>query len=322
MKFWRFFLISVLLLGVTSCKKKSNSRRDLATVPVDFQMTDISAEMYNTKIPFDRFKNQYRWFLDPDVPDSVYIKKRSDVEEMKIYREALQKLDVQNLKAGLTGLFGRVKNFDTHFQPPHVYLFSSATQMALEPILYAADKDLLFIDLSGFLGEQSKYYDWTEQYFRSSMTPQNLLPKTSYALADQFVGQSLGSAKFIDQIVTEGKKMALQDSFLPDEPDHLKFGYTAKQQEWAVQNEAQVWNFFVENNLIYSDSPDLYERFIAPGPFSKFYAPIDNEAAPRIGAWIGWQICREYLEKHPDVSLKEFLQTDASTLFTQSGYRP
>ena len=68
-----------------------------------------------------------------------------------------------------------------------------------------------------------------------------------------------------------------RQAFLPDFPDYLKMNYTQKQYEWAIANEANIWNFFVENNLVFSDDTRLGERFIKPGPFSKFYTEIDND---------------------------------------------
>jgi hypothetical protein len=74
--------------------------------------------------------------------------------------------------------------------------------------------------------------------------------------------------------------------------------YTQKQYEWATGNEANIWNYFVESNLIFGDDPRLGERFISPGPFSKFYTEIDNESSPQIGIFTGWQICKAYLKEN------------------------
>ena len=70
--------------------------------------------------------------------------------------------------------------------------------------------------------------------------------------------------------------------------------YTPKQYDWAKENEVNIWNFFVENNLIFSDDIRLSERFIKPAPFSKFYTEIDNESSPQIGIFIGWEICKKF----------------------------
>ena len=54
----------------------------------------------------------------------------------------------------------------------------------------------------------------------------------------------------------------------------------------------------------------------------KFYLEqIDNDSPGRVGRYIGWQIVKQYMDKHP-VSLKKLLITDAETIFKTSKYKP
>ena len=82
-----------------------------------------------------------------------------------------------------------------------------------------------------------------------------------------------------------------------------------------------IYNYFVENDLLFSDDNRLDERFLAKAPFSKFYREQDNLSPGKIGVWLGWQIVQSYL-KHNDVSLQEFLKKDETELFNQSKYKP
>ena len=48
-----------------------------------------------------------------------------------------------------------------------------------------------------------------------------------------------------------------------------------------------------------------------------------NESAPKLGVWTGWQIVRLYMEKHPDVTLKDLmLDNDYQKILTDANYRP
>ena len=62
-------------------------------------------------------------------------------------------------------------------------------------------------------------------------------------------------------------------------------------------------------------------RFIKPASFSKFYFEIDNETPGRVGAWVGWQIVRAFMENNK-VSVQDLLVADAKTIFEQSHYKP
>jgi hypothetical protein len=194
--------------------------------------------------------------------------------------------------------------------------------MVQDPIFYDPKGNLLFIDVTGFMGEGNPNYKGLEMYFQKSMNPNNIVPKAAQIFAEGFVKESPDHQKFIDMMILNGKIMILKDAFLPTYPEYLKMNYTQKQYEWAVANEANIWNYFVENNIIFGDDHRLEDRFIAPGPFSKFYTEIDNESSPQVGIFTGWQICKEYLKQKPEVTLQDFLNTDATVIFNQSGYKP
>jgi uncharacterized protein YjaZ len=83
----------------------------------------------------------------------------------------------------------------------------------------------------------------------------------------------------------------------------------------------QIWKYFIENKLLYSTDADLYTRFVANAPFSKFYIDIDKESPGKIGVWLGWQIVRSYMNNN-NVTLQQLLQTSAEEIFKKSKYKP
>ncbi|MEC5394987.1 gliding motility lipoprotein GldB [Bergeyella sp. RCAD1439] len=322
MKFFRFwpFWAFLMLGSLSSCQKETpNPWEHPVQVTEKTNITDLSKSFYDPTYPLDTFKAKYPWFQG-SVSDEDFVQRRKDPEEIKIYQTAVKKIDQGKLENDLNQLFSRVKHYFPQFAPPKVYLFSSALQMAKDPVFFIPSENLLFIDITGFLGENAPEYQGMENYFKKSMNPNNLLPKVAATIAENFV--KYDNTKFIDQLVSNGKIMILQDAFLPETQDHLKIGYSLPQYEWAKANESNIWNYFVENNLLFSDDQRLAERFIAPGPFSKFYTEIDNESSPQIGIFTGWQIARTYYKKHPETPLQEFLKMDNQTLFNQAVYKP
>lgn len=324
MKIFRITALSLgLVLALNSCKKETRNPWDVEvkTPAEKVEITDISKAFYDQNLPLDRFKAEFPWFQGT-VSDADFVKRRTDEGETKIYKEAIAKIDQKKLQTDLHGLFSHIKYYFPEFKSPKVYLFSSALQMVQDPVFYDVKGNLLFIDVTGFLGEGNKHYKGLEMYFQKSMNPNNIVPKVAQIFAEGFVKESPDHQKFIDTMILNGKIMILKDAFLPTYPEYLKMNYTRKQYEWAVDNEANIWNYFVENNLIFGDDHRLEDRFIAPGPFSKFYTEIDNESSPQAGVFTGWQICKEYLKEKPDTPLRDFLKTDATIIFNQSGYKP
>lgn len=313
---------SFVLMSWVSCSKEPENRWkiEVQTPAEQVQLTDISKIFYDPAVSTTAFSQQFPWFQGT-VPAEDFEKRRADSSEIKIYQEALKKIDQKKLAQDLQNLFSHIKYYFPQFRAPKVYIFSSALQMAQSPILFDAETNFLFIDLSGFLGEKNLNYTGLELYFQKSMNPENIIPKVSRTFAETIVPYSGKSQKFIDLMVYNGKVMTLQDAFLPDTPDYLKIDYTKAQMDWAKQNEANIYNYFVESNLIFGDDHRLAERFIAPAPFSKFYTEIDNQSSPMIGIFTGWQICRSFLAKHEDVKLTDFLQMDATKIFNEGGYK-
>ncbi|WEK71602.1 MAG: gliding motility protein GldB [Candidatus Chryseobacterium colombiense] len=323
MKIFRIAILSsILVLSLQSCKKEQESqwKVEIEKPAEKVQVVDISKMFYDKNVPLEQFKTQFPWFQGT-VSDEDFSKRRTDANEIKIYNEAIHKIDVNKLQTELQELFSHIKYYFPKFKSPKVYLFSSALQMIQDPIIYDEKSGFLFIDITGFMGDGNPNYKGLELYFQKSMNPANIVPKVSQIFAENIVTASTGQ-KFVDQLILNGKIMTLQDAFLPDFPDYLKMNYTQKQYDWAVTNEANIWNYFVESNLVFSDDPRLVERFISSGPFSKFYTEIDNESSPQIGIFTGWQICKSYLKQNPETKLLDFLKMDAQTIFNQSGYKP
>ena len=321
MKFLKYAVVAAAF-SVISCGKSEGNRWDVAVnqTAEPLHLTDISEKFYDLNFPFSQFKAEFPWFQGT-VPDEEYAQRRQDSAEVRIYREALVKLDKSRIQKDLQNLFSHVKYYFPKFESPKVFLYSSALLGATDPVFYKADGNMLFIDITGFLGENHSLYKSIPLYFQKSMTPQNLVPKVAEILANELVMDGSGRTKFTDKMVREGKILILQDAFLPNTSDHLKIGYTQPQYQWAKDNEENIWNYFVENNLLFSDNEGLGDRFLAPGPFSKFYTEIDNQSSPRIGAFTGWQICRSYFKKNPETKLTDFLKMDAIEIFNGSAYK-
>lgn len=324
MKFLRYSAFTAfLILSAAACKKDEADRWavEIKNPVKSVEITDISKEFYDPAVPLETFKQKYPWFQGT-VSDEDYQTRRADAEEIRIYKEAASKISVAKLRQDLASLFSHIKNYFPQFPVPKVYLYSSALQSIDDPIFYHPQENLLFIDISAFMGNGNANYKGYLQYMQASMNPENIVPKVSQIFAMNIVPPSRDHQKFIDQIVYQGKLMTLQDAFLPQTPDHLKMNYTEKQWQWAATNEENIWNYFVENNLVFSDDARLGERFIQQGPFSKFYTEIDNESSPQIGIFTGWQICRSYLREHPDTKLQDFLKMNATEIFNASEYQP
>ncbi|WP_146037468.1 hypothetical protein [Bacteroidetes bacterium endosymbiont of Geopemphigus sp.] len=113
--------------------------------------------------------------------------------------------------------------------------------------------------------------------------------ETVRSIASKNVFYNPDTGDFLDEMIYQGKFMLVVDVLLPDSSDEEKMGCTSKQLHWSrsIGNKGYVWTYLIDNQLLFSKKKKLYERFIAPGPFSKFYTEINRSSPGRLGVCLG-----------------------------------
>ncbi len=128
------------------------------------------------------------------------------------------------------------------------------------------------------------------------------------------------ATNLLGNMIHQGKLMYFVDALLPEMEDSLKIGYTSNQLEWCKKNEAQMWLTLVENKMLYSSKRMDIIRYINDAPYTNGF-PIESPG--RTGIWIGWQIVRQYMNKHPEITLPQLMQnSDYQGILNASGYFP
>jgi len=120
-------------------------------------------------------------------------------------------------------------------------------------------------------------------------------------------------------MVDKGKRLYLLDRLLPETADSLKLGYTTEQMKGVMQNEGLIWNFFLENNLLYESDAQRIKSYVGDGPKT---VELGEGSPGYISLFTGRQIVNTYMEKFPKTSMKELLALDAKKILTGSAYKP
>ena len=131
------------------------------------------------------------------------------------------------------------------------------------------------------------------------------------AIADE------SSLTMLDLMISEGKVLYFLDQVM-EVDDAVKIRYSADQLDWARKNEAKIWAYFIQNNLLYEKDFARYHNFVDEAPKTNAF----KDSAPRTTEFVGWQIVRNYM-KNNRCTLKElFANSDAQSILQASGYRP
>ena len=189
---------------------------------------------------------------------------------------------------------------------------------------YAAlsfDTLIIAVGLDMYLGSNYKYYrGMYPAYLYHKFTPHFMLPNTLNVLGSMCFNYPTTDNTFLEKMINEGKKLYLLDLLMPDFADHIKMGYTADEQAWCSANEADIWYFFIESDLLYSTNAKLTDRYFDPAPSS---SGMPAESPGRVGAWAGRQIVNRFMQRHPEISYNDLInQYDAQTILSLSKYKP
>ncbi len=162
---------------------------------------------------------------------------------------------------------------------------------------------------------QQMYPMFISRRFEPAYIPVNCIKNI---IDDMYPNNDAGQP-LVEQMVEAGKRQYLLDLFLPETADTLKTGYTALQLQGCYDSEKNIWSFFVQNDLLYNNDPNLTRDYITDGPST----PALGDASPgNIGQFVGLQIVRKWMEKKKDISPDILMKTPAKQIFDEAKYKP
>lgn len=223
--------------------------------------------------------------------------------------------DFEGTMAELEQSLKYFKHYFPNKEIPVFYTFLSNFNQSL-----VIDEGLIGIGLDKYLGAKSGLYGRYDAYKVRRMNPKMVVVDCMRAMAMDNFPYKDSVDNLLNQMVHEGKIQYFLDAMLPFTNDTLKFAYTDQQMSWAEHNEGKVWAYLVENQLLFSTDAMTIRKMIGDGPFTSLFA---NNSAPRAGAFIGWKIVHKYMDRHPDVSLKQLMEnTNYQGILNSAKYKP
>ena len=184
-------------------------------------------------------------------------------------------------------------------------------------------ENIIGISLDKYLGRECSFYQQlssTPQYKVMNMYKERIPADVAFAWAITEFEDPNPTTSVLDNMIEKGKMMYLVDAMLPDTHDTIKIGYTAQQLDWCVANAPAMWTYLIEQKMLYSTKRMDIVRYINDAPTTSGF-PLESPG--RTGVWIGWQIVRQYMKKHPEVTLAELMaKKDYQKILNESEYDP
>lgn len=333
------FLLLGFSLCITSCSRSnepdiSNIKLNIKIERFDQSMEQLTAGNVAQVAP--QLEKKYDWFYADYIQNMLSVGSMADTNYYQNVRTVLGnpeyialakavKSTYPNLKkqeAELTDAFKRMKYYFPMQKTPRFISFLSGFSVQT-PI----GNGYVGIGLDMFLGKDSPFYpalvQSIPQYISRRFTPENITPRVLETyIREELYPEADASVSLLDKIVYNGKVLYLMQKALPTVPDSLLIGYTEAQSAWCKTYETDIWAYFIDEKLIFESDYAKIQKFLTDAPFTPGLGE-NNQSAPKLGVWVGWQIVKNYMDKHPELEPKDLLALqDAQKILRNSGYKP
>lgn len=335
----QIYLIFFAALIISACN--GNKKVDVSHIPVDVKIERFDRE-------FDAMRTKpmaqqavylhkkygifYQDFVERilnagSIQDTAYFATLRQIFAGQAYLDLKHDVDaaypdnMDKQNEELTDAFRRIKYYYPQKNLPKVYAYLSGFQAQT-----SLGDGYMGIGLDLFLGDSRFYPALVEsfpRYISRRFNPANIAPRVVEGIArEEMFPENDNDRSLLAKMIYNGKILYFMDQTLPDVADSVKIGYTDKQLKWCEDNKSNIWAYFLEENLLYETDFQRIQTYLNEAPFTPGLGE-KNQSAPKLGVWTGWQIVREYMNKHPEVTLPQLMaMTDAQKILNDSKYRP
>lgn len=335
----RLLPVFVFMCCVSACKHKNVP--DVSHIAVNVQIDRFDQALYkldtnNIQPGLQQLEKEYPVFLPTYIQHIMNFGPYVDTSKLVLlqtrmlignndYRALQDSIDVHfpkldALEKELAQSFRFIKYYIPEFSlPAKIVTFSSVISN------YGAVTidSVLGIGLDMYLGKDFPIYavlpDYP-MYMIRKFSPEYITINCIQALVQQAYPAAEAGEQLINQLISAGKLQYFLEQVLPHTDDNIRLGYTKEQTAWCKENELMIWQFFVQQNLLYKADWQNNMQYMNDGPTTQ---GMPEGAPGKIGSFVGWRIVQEYMKNHPEITLQQLMENkNATQIFSQSKYRP
>ena len=333
-KYVSFLLITLFL---NSCNTKIVAP-DVSSIKVHTKLMRFDKDFFamdvnNFNTSLDSLQNKYPEFLDEFLYQMLNCNRDSDSIEKQV------RLFVENYKPIYDASQAKFSSFKmqqdeienalkyVHYYFPKYSLPQSIiTYVApIESFASVLTENSICVGLQLYLGDTSIFYnnDYINeiypQYQQYKFKQEYIVVNSIKNICNDIYPRSNKNEPLIYQMIEAGKLLYMLDKFLPYTADSLKTGYTQYQLNGCFENEGMIWNYFLQNNLLFVTDPQQIKDYMQEGPKTEAL----GEGSPGfIGQFIGRQIIRKWASNNPEITLPELLGTPSAKIYEEAKYKP
>jgi hypothetical protein len=288
--------------------------------------SEIKNKIPDLQVKYDGFLRFFGYVINiGEVSDSTWgdglVKFCTDKLNNEVYTGTIMVFpEIKNIEKELTQAFNHYRYYFPSKKIPGV--FTCITRFNNSMI---TGDSVLGIGLDKYLGSDCKYYPGLEiyKYQAAKMNPYNIVPDCMYAWASSewnYKDMGYQNDNALTEILHEAKLLYFVKSMLPEHSDNLIFGFTAGQMKFCRNNEAMMWQYLVEHNLLFSSEQLTKRKLTGEAPFTLYFS---KESPGRAAVWLGFRIIESYMINNKNTSLEDIMKnTDIQGILEKARYSP
>ncbi|MCX6325273.1 MAG: hypothetical protein NT144_01280 [Bacteroidia bacterium] len=336
-RFITFIFLLLIVPAMTSCKK-NHYKISTSAISVKIEIKRLEKDIFTlnpneitTMVPslkqkFNGFLQLFSYVINTgDINDTSFgdflvrfctDKQNNDVFAltMKLYP------DVKKIEDGLQEAFRHYLYYFPERTPPAVFTCITGFNNSI-----ITGDSLLGIGLDRYLGADCEYYPKLEiyKYMAARMTPENIVPDCMYgwgASEWDFSTLKYPADNVLAEMIHNGKLKYFEKCMLPEAADEIIFGFTPDQMKFCRNNESQMWQYLIENDLLFKSDQFIIRKLTGEAPFTSYFT---NESPGRAVVWLGFRIVESYMMKNPGVNLGDLMKNiDVQSILEKAKYSP
>jgi len=151
-----------------------------------------------------------------------------------------------------------------------------------------------------------EFFQWMKDGMLKEYIPRDVLAEW---IAINVVPEEEGT--FAEKMIRWGKVIYLTEAAFPEIDKHVLFRYTKNGYAWADHNEASIWKYIVNQDLLFSKNERDHANFLHEGPFT---VGLPEKSPDRLGQYLGWKIVHEFMQKNESVSISKLIKLPYNTI--------
>lgn len=336
----RFITILFLALTfqvMTSCKG-NHYKVNISSIDVRIKIKRLEKDLFtlnpseiSNKVP--SLKQEYKGFLQlfsyvinaGDINDTSFgdllVRFCTDKQNNEVFNLTMQRYpDVTKIEEGLQDAFRHYLYYLPEKHAPAVYTCITGFNNSI-----ITGDSVLGIGLDRYLGADCDYYPQLEiyKYMAARMTRDNIVPDCIYgwcASEWDFSALNYPADNVLAEIIHDGKLKYFEKCMLPETADEIIFGFTSGQMKFCRNNENQMWQYLIENDLLFKSDKFIIQKLIGEAPFTSYFT---NESPGRAAVWLGFRIVESYMIKNPGKKIEGLMKdTDVQEILQKAKYSP